>query len=59
LPELDGLIGRYRYSVCPRPTVSCVYLVVELSKEVTVDQVNDTLRSAAQRRHFEREFWVW
>ncbi|WP_323802645.1 type I glyceraldehyde-3-phosphate dehydrogenase [Sulfitobacter litoralis] len=47
LPELDGLIGGTAIRV-PTPNVSCVDLVVELSKVVTVDQVNDTLRTAAQ-----------
>ena len=46
LPELDGLIGGTAIRV-PTPNVSCVDLVVELSKD-TVDQVNDTLRTAAQ-----------
>ncbi|HBR38600.1 MAG TPA: type I glyceraldehyde-3-phosphate dehydrogenase [Sulfitobacter pontiacus] len=47
LPELDGLIGGTAIRV-PTPNVSCVDLVVELSKEATVEEVNATLRTAAE-----------
>ena len=47
LPELDGLIGGTAIRV-PTPNVSCVDLVVELSKDTTVEEVNATLRAAAE-----------
>ena len=47
LPELDGLIGGTAIRV-PTPNVSCVDLVVELSKEATAEEVNATLRTAAE-----------
>ncbi|KAJ31650.1 type I glyceraldehyde-3-phosphate dehydrogenase [Sulfitobacter pontiacus] len=47
LPELDGLIGGTAIRV-PTPNVSCVDLVVELSKDTTVEEVNATLRTAAE-----------
>jgi glyceraldehyde 3-phosphate dehydrogenase len=47
LPELKGKLNGMAMRV-PTPNVSVVDLVVELSKEVTVDEVNTALREAAE-----------
>jgi glyceraldehyde 3-phosphate dehydrogenase len=46
LPELEGKIDGFALRV-PTPTVSIVDLVVELGKEVTAEEVNEALRTAA------------
>jgi glyceraldehyde 3-phosphate dehydrogenase len=46
LPELKGKINGFSMRV-PVPTVSVVDLVVELSKTVTVDEINAALKEAA------------
>lgn len=46
LPQLEGKIDGVAIRV-PTPNVSAVDLVVNLSKEVTVEQVNDALRAAS------------
>tara|TARA_R110002020_G_scaffold134342_1_gene299888 strand:+ start:46 stop:1041 length:996 start_codon:yes stop_codon:yes gene_type:complete len=48
LPALDGLITGTAIRV-PTPNVSCVDLVVETGRDVTEDEVNDTMRAAAAR----------
>jgi len=47
LPELKGKLNGMAFRV-PTPNVSVTDLVVELSREVTVDEVNAALREAAQ-----------
>ena len=47
LPELEGKIDGFALRV-PTPTVSIVDLVAELGKKVTKEEVNDTLRAAAE-----------
>jgi glyceraldehyde 3-phosphate dehydrogenase len=47
LPELNGIIAGTAIRV-PTPNVSCVDLVVELSREVTKDDVNNLLRAASE-----------
>jgi glyceraldehyde 3-phosphate dehydrogenase len=47
LPELKGKLDGMAIRV-PTPNVSVVDLVVELSKEVTVDQINGALKSHAE-----------
>ncbi|MBM7856108.1 glyceraldehyde 3-phosphate dehydrogenase [Desulfohalotomaculum tongense] len=47
LPELQGKLNGFAMRV-PTPNVSVVDLVVELSKEVTVEEVNDTLKNEAE-----------
>ncbi|MDD2553011.1 MAG: type I glyceraldehyde-3-phosphate dehydrogenase [Desulfotomaculaceae bacterium] len=46
LPELEGKINGFAIRV-PLPTVSAVDLVVELAKTVTADEINATLKEAA------------
>tara|TARA_R110000787_G_scaffold96074_2_gene199278 strand:- start:1991 stop:2992 length:1002 start_codon:yes stop_codon:yes gene_type:complete len=46
LPDLDGRIGGTAIRV-PTPNVSCVDLVVEVSRDVTRDEVNAALQDAA------------
>jgi glyceraldehyde 3-phosphate dehydrogenase len=46
LPELKGKLNGFSLRV-PTPTVSCTDLVAELSKEVTVEEVNAALKKAA------------
>ncbi|WP_439148946.1 type I glyceraldehyde-3-phosphate dehydrogenase [Sulfitobacter sp.] len=46
LPELDGVIGGTAIRV-PTPNVSCVDLVIEVSRKVTAEEVNAALRAAA------------
>lgn len=47
LPELEGKLNGFALRV-PTPNVSCVDLVVELSKKVTKNEVNQLLKEAAQ-----------
>ena len=47
IPELKGKFDGFALRV-PTPTVSIVDFVAELGEEVTADQVNDTLRTAAE-----------
>lgn len=47
LPELKGKLNGFSLRV-PTPTVSCTDLVVELSKSVTVEEVNAALKSASE-----------
>jgi glyceraldehyde 3-phosphate dehydrogenase len=47
LPELKGKINGFSMRV-PVPTVSVVDLVVELSQQVTVDDINTSLKEAAE-----------
>ena len=47
LPELKGKINGFSMRV-PVPTVSVVDLVVELSQQVTVDDINAALKEAAE-----------
>ncbi|MGI8385246.1 type I glyceraldehyde-3-phosphate dehydrogenase [Robertmurraya sp. P23] len=47
LPELKGKLNGGAMRV-PTPNVSLVDLVVELEKEVTVDQINEALKAAAE-----------
>ena len=47
LPELEGIIAGTAIRV-PTPNVSCVDLVVELSREVTAEEVNNLLRAASE-----------
>jgi glyceraldehyde 3-phosphate dehydrogenase len=47
LPELDGIIAGTAIRV-PTPNVSCVDLVVELSRKVTAEDVNNVLRAASE-----------
>jgi glyceraldehyde 3-phosphate dehydrogenase len=46
IPALDGRLDGYALRV-PTPTVSIVDLVVELEKEVTIEQINGALEEAA------------
>ena len=48
LPHLDGLITGTAIRV-PTPNVSCIDLVVELSKAATEDDINAAMTDAAQR----------
>ena len=48
LPELEGKIDGFALRV-PTPTVSIVDFVAELENTVTVEEVNDALRVAAQQ----------
>ncbi|GAA0236082.1 type I glyceraldehyde-3-phosphate dehydrogenase [Metaclostridioides mangenotii] len=47
LPELEGKLNGFSLRV-PTPTVSLVDLVCELGKNVTIDEVNNALREAAE-----------
>jgi glyceraldehyde 3-phosphate dehydrogenase len=47
LPELKGKLDGFAIRV-PTPTVSTVDLVVELGREVTVEQVNSALKTASE-----------
>jgi glyceraldehyde 3-phosphate dehydrogenase len=47
LPELEGKLNGFSLRV-PTPNVSCVDLVVELSREVTKEEVNAVLKEAAE-----------
>ena len=47
LPELKGKLNGYSMRV-PTPNVSAVDLVVELKKEVTVEEVNKALKAASE-----------
>ncbi len=47
IPELEGRIDGFALRV-PTPTVSIVDFVAELGTDVTAEQVNDTLRAAAE-----------
>jgi len=47
IPELQGKFDGFALRV-PTPTVSIVDFVAELAQEVTVQQVNDALRAAAE-----------
>lgn len=47
LPRLKGKLDGFSMRV-PTPNVSCVDLVVELEKDVTVEDVNAALRNASQ-----------
>ena len=47
IPELKGKFDGFALRV-PTPTVSIVDFVAELGEEVTAEQVNDTLRAAAE-----------
>lgn len=47
LPELKGKLNGFSLRV-PTPTVSCTDLVVEVSKDVTVEEVNAALKKAAE-----------
>ncbi len=47
LPELKGKLDGVAYRV-PTPTVSMCDFVADLEKDVTVEQVNQAFRSAAQ-----------
>ena len=46
LPELKGKLNGYALRV-PTPTVSIVDLTVELSKEVSVEEINQAFKTAA------------
>ncbi|WP_300029502.1 type I glyceraldehyde-3-phosphate dehydrogenase [uncultured Roseobacter sp.] len=46
IPELKGLITGQAIRV-PAPNVSCIDLTVDLACDVTVQEVNDTMRAAA------------
>ncbi|WP_298836286.1 type I glyceraldehyde-3-phosphate dehydrogenase [uncultured Roseobacter sp.] len=46
IPELDGLITGQAIRV-PAPNVSCIDLSVDVSRAVTVEEVNDAVRTAA------------
>ena len=50
LPHLDGLITGTAIRV-PTPNVSCVDLVVETAKSVTVKDVNATMHAAVDDLH--------
>lgn len=47
LPQLKGKLDGFAVRV-PTPNVSCVDLVVELNKNVTVEQVNNALKAASE-----------
>jgi glyceraldehyde 3-phosphate dehydrogenase len=47
IPEMKGKFDGFALRV-PTPTVSIVDMVLELEKEVSVDEVNNTLKSAAE-----------
>ena len=47
IPEMKGKFDGFALRV-PTPTVSIVDMVVELEKEVSVDEVNSTLKAAAE-----------
>ncbi|MCT8975898.1 type I glyceraldehyde-3-phosphate dehydrogenase [Clostridium sp. CX1] len=47
LPQLKGKLNGFSLRV-PTPTVSCTDLVVELGKDVTVDEVNAALKKASE-----------
>jgi len=47
IPEMKGKFDGFALRV-PTPTVSIVDMVVELEKEVSVDEVNNTLKAAAE-----------
>ena len=47
LPELEGKIHGMALRV-PTPNVSLVDLVVDLEKDVTVEEVNDAFKAAAE-----------
>ncbi|WP_332648661.1 type I glyceraldehyde-3-phosphate dehydrogenase [Lysinibacillus sp. 54212] len=47
LPKLKGKLDGFSMRV-PTPNVSCVDLVVEVEKDVTVEEVNAALRNASQ-----------
>ncbi|MBM7870490.1 glyceraldehyde 3-phosphate dehydrogenase [Clostridium pascui] len=47
LPQLKGKLNGFSLRV-PTPTVSCTDLVAELSKEVTVDEVNAAFKKASE-----------
>ncbi|AID44133.1 NAD-dependent glyceraldehyde-3-phosphate dehydrogenase [Candidatus Arthromitus sp. SFB-mouse-NL] len=47
LPELKGKLNGFALRV-PTPTVSCTDLVAELSKEVTVEEVNASFKKASE-----------
>lgn len=47
IPEMKGKFDGFAMRV-PTPTVSIVDMVIELEKDVTIDQVNSVLKSAAE-----------
>ena len=47
IPEMKGKFDGFAFRV-PTPTVSIVDMVVELEKEVSVDEVNNTLKAASE-----------
>ncbi|MFP3360819.1 type I glyceraldehyde-3-phosphate dehydrogenase, partial [Planococcus sp. SIMBA_143] len=47
LPHLEGKLNGMSLPV-PTPNVSLVDLVVDLKKEVTIDEVNDALKAASE-----------
>jgi len=47
IPEMKGKFDGFALRV-PTPTVSIVDMVIELEKEVSVDEVNNTLKAAAE-----------
>lgn len=47
LPQLKGKLNGFSLRV-PTPTVSCTDLVVQLSKQVTVEEVNGALKKASE-----------
>ena len=47
LPELKGKLNGFALRV-PTPTVSCTDLVAEVSRSVTVEEVNAALKEAAE-----------
>ena len=47
LPQLKGKLNGFSLRV-PTPTVSCTDLVAELSRDVTVEEVNDAFKKAAE-----------
>lgn len=47
LPQLKGKLNGFSLRV-PTPTVSCTDLVVQLGKDVTVDEVNAALKKASE-----------
>ncbi len=47
IPELAGKVDGMAFRV-PVATVSCIYLVAKLTKDVTVEQVNETFKKYAE-----------
>ncbi len=52
IPELKGKFDGFAVRV-PTPTVSMIDFVVELERTVSVDEVNETFREAAQSKELE------